>query len=165
MQARVVLAHGWTGVREQRLDAYAERFAGAGLAALVFDYRHFGASSGEPRQLLDIRRQLADWAAAIAFVRSRAEIDPGRVALWGTSFSGGHVIETAARDRQIAAVVAQVPFADGLRNLPSLGVALALRLIAAGLRDQIGAALRPATAHGAERRPARLGGGDDHAGR
>ena len=118
----VVLAHGWTGVREQRLDAYAERFAGAGLAALVFDYRHFGASSGEPRQLLDITRQLADWAAAIAFVRSRAEIDPGRVALWGTSFSGGHVIETAARDRQIAAVVAQVPFVDGLRNLPSLGL-------------------------------------------
>jgi dienelactone hydrolase len=137
----VVLAHGWTGVREQRLDAYAERFAGAGLAALVFDYRHFGASSGQPRQLLDINRQLADWAAAIAFVRSRPEIDPGRVALWGTSFSGGHVIETAARDRQIAAVVAQVPFTDGLRNLPSLGVVLMLRLIAAGLRDQIGATL------------------------
>ena len=62
----VVLAHGWTGVREQRLDAYAERFAGAGLAALVFDYRHFGASSGEPRQLLDVKRELADWQAAIA---------------------------------------------------------------------------------------------------
>ena len=136
----VVLAHGWTGVREQRLDAYAERFAAAGLAALVFDYRHFGASSGDPRQLLDIKRQLADWAGAIAFVRSRAEIDPRRVALWGTSFSGGHVMETAARDRRIAAVVAQVPFVDGLRNLPSLGFALVLRLIAAGLRDQIGAA-------------------------
>ena len=136
----VVLAHGWTGVREQRLDAYAERFAGPGLAALVFDYRHFGASSGEPRQLLDITRQLADWEAAIAFVRSRAEIDPGRVALWGTPFSGGHVMETAARDRLVAAVVAQVPFADGLRNLPSLGLALALRLIAAGLRDHTGAA-------------------------
>ena len=135
----VVLAHGWTGVREQRLDVYAERFAPAGLAALVFDYRHFGASSGEPRQLLDIKRQLADWAAAVAFVRSRAEVEAGRVALWGTSFSGGHVMETAARDPQIAAVVAQVPFADGLRNLPSLGIGLALRLTAAGLRDQIGA--------------------------
>jgi dienelactone hydrolase len=137
----VVLAHGWTGVREQRLDAYAVRFAEVGLAALVFDYRHFGASSGEPRQLLDIKRQLADWAAAVTFVRSRAEIDSARIALWGTSFSGGHVIETAARDPQIAAVVAQAPFADGLRNLPSLGLRLALRLIAAGLRDQIGAVL------------------------
>ena len=138
---------------------------GAGLAALVFDYRHFGASSGEPRQLLDITRQLDDWAAAIAFVRSRAEIDPGRVALWGTSFSGGHVIETAARDRQIAAVVAQVPFADGLRNLPSLGLGLALRLIAAGLRNALVGPWLAGAAHGAERRPARLGGGDDHAGR
>lgn len=137
----VVLAHGWSGVREQRLDAYAERFAAAGLAALVFDYRHFGASSGEPRQLLDIKRQLADWAAAVAFARSRPEIDAGRVGLWGTSFSGGHVIETAARDPQIGAVVAQVPFADGLRNLPRLGVGHALRLTAAGIRDQLGAVL------------------------
>jgi uncharacterized protein len=139
--AAVVLAHGWTGVREQRLDAYAVRFADAGLAALVFDYRHFGASSGQPRQLLDIKRQLADWAAAVTFARSRAEIDSARIAVWGTSFSGGHVVETAARDPQIAAVVAQAPFADGLRNLPSLGLRLALRLTAAGLRDQIGAAL------------------------
>lgn len=137
----VVLAHGWTGVREQRLGAYAERFADVGLAALVFDYRHFGASSGEPRHLLDIRRQLADWAAAVTFARSRAEIDSTRIALWGTSFSGGHVVETAARDPQIAAVIAQAPFADGLRNLRSLGFRLALRLTAAGLRDQLGAAL------------------------
>ena len=137
----VVLAHGWTGVREQRLDAYAERFAAAGLAALVFDYRHFGASSGEPRQLLDVKLQLADWAAAVEFARSRSEIDRGRVAVWGTSFAGGHVLETAARDPQIAAVVAQVPFADGLRNLPSLGIGLALRLTGAGVRDQVGAAL------------------------
>jgi dienelactone hydrolase len=138
--AAVVLAHGWTGVREQRLDAYAVRFADVGLAALVFDYRHFGASSGQPRQLLDIKRQLADWAAAVTFARSRAEVDSARIAVWGTSFSGGHVVETAARDPLIAAVVAQAPFADGLRNLPSLGFRLALRLTAAGLRDQIGAA-------------------------
>jgi fermentation-respiration switch protein FrsA (DUF1100 family) len=137
----VVLAHGWTGVREQRLDVYAERFAAAGLAALVFDYRHFGASSGQPRQLLDIKRQLADWAAAVAFVRSRPELDPRRVGLWGTSFSGGHVIETASRDGQIGAVVAQVPVVDGLRNVMSLGLGLALRLTLAGLRDQLGALL------------------------
>ena len=137
----VLLAHGWTGVREQRLGAYAERFAAAGVAALVFDYRHFGASSGQPRQLLDIKRQLADWAAAVAFVRTRPELDPGRVGLWGTSFSGGHVMKVAARDAQIGAVVAQVPFADGLRNLPSLGLGLALRLTLAGLRDQVGALL------------------------
>jgi uncharacterized protein len=136
----VVLAHGWSGVREQRLDAYAERFAAAGLAALVFDYRHFGASGGEPRHLLDVGRQHEDWRAAIAFARGLDGVDPDRVALWGTSFSGGHVVAVAAGDPRVAAVVAQVPFADGLRNLPRLGARHALGLVREGLRDQIGAA-------------------------
>jgi uncharacterized protein len=137
--ACVVLAHGWTGVREQRLDAYAERFAAAGLAALVFDYRHFGASEGQPRSLLDVSSQQADWRAAIAYARAVQGIDPERVALWGSSFSGGHVIEIAARDPRIAAVVAQVPFVDGLANLARLGRMHALRLTVQGLRDQLGA--------------------------
>jgi dienelactone hydrolase len=137
--ACVVLAHGWTGVREQRLDAYAERFADAGFAALVFDYRHFGASEGEPRSLLDIRRQLADWREAVAYARRLEGIDPERIALWGSSFSGGHVIEIASEDPRIAAVVAQVPFVDGFANLLRLGRGQALRLTIEGLRDQLGA--------------------------
>jgi uncharacterized protein len=135
----VVLAHGWTGIREQRLGAYAERFAEAGMAALVFDYRHFGASGGEPRQLLDINRQLEDWTAAIAHARGLDGVDPERIAVWGTSFSGGHVISTAARDGRLAAAVAQVPFADGLGNLLRLGKMHALRLTREGLRDRLGA--------------------------
>jgi len=140
-EACVVLAHGWTGVRVQRLDAYAERFAAAGLAALVFDYRHFGDSEGEPRQLLDIRRQLADWRAAVEYARGLEGIDPRCIALWGSSFSGGHVIETAAADPRIAAVVAQVPFVDGLANLRRLGLGHAVRMTGEGLRDQLGALL------------------------
>src|SRR2546423_7564002 len=88
----VILAHGFSGVRDQRLDAYAERFAQAGLTALVFDYRYFGDSDGEPRQLLDIRRQLEDWRAAITHARALEGVDPARIAIWGTSFSGGHVM-------------------------------------------------------------------------
>lgn len=135
----VVMAHGWSGLREQRLGAYAERFAAVGMTALVFDYRHFGASEGEPRHLLDIPRQLADWRAAVDFARTLDGVDPERIALWGTSFSGGHVVTVAADDPRIAAVVAQVPYADGLRNLPRLGVRHALRLTRAGLADQLGA--------------------------
>lgn len=56
----VVMAHGLAGVKEMRLDAYAERFAAAGYHALIFDYRHFGASEGSPRQLVNIRRQHED---------------------------------------------------------------------------------------------------------
>jgi fermentation-respiration switch protein FrsA (DUF1100 family) len=135
----VVMAHGWTGVREQTLDAYAERFAAAGLAALVFDYRHFGASEGEPRQLIAIRRQLEDWAAAIAYARTLGGIDAERISLWGSSFSGGHVLTTAARDHRIAAVVSQVPFIDGFKNLRFLGLRESLMLTREGLRDALGA--------------------------
>src|SRR4051794_15323240 len=142
----VVLGHGWTGTREQRLDAYAERFAEAGYAALAFDYRNFGASEGEPRQLLDIRRQLEDWVAALAYARTLNGVDPERIVAWGTSFGGGHVVTTAARDHRLAAAITQVPFVDGLRNLPRLGPAHALRLTVEGLKD-VARAVRGAPPH------------------
>jgi dienelactone hydrolase len=131
----IVMAHGFSAVREQRFDAFAERFAQAGLAVLLFDYRHFGASDGAPRQLLSIRRQLQDWAAAIACARDLPGIDPQRIALFGSSLSGGHVLTMAARDHAIAAAVAQVPTCDGLRNLLPLGLAQLTRLTLAGLYD------------------------------
>jgi fermentation-respiration switch protein FrsA (DUF1100 family) len=134
----VVIGHGFDGVREQRLDAYAERFAAAGLASLVFDYRYFGASAGEPRQLYDNKAQLEDWRAAIACARRLDGVDPDRVALWGTSSSGGHVVRLAAQDTRIAAVVAQVPFADGIAQFLKLPFAQSSRLLIAGLRDRIG---------------------------
>ncbi|MDP8943587.1 MAG: alpha/beta hydrolase [Actinomycetota bacterium] len=138
----VVMGGGFGGVREMRLDAYAERFAAAGLAALVFDYRHWGASQGEPRQLVDIRRQLADWRAAIACARALDGVDPGRVALWGTSFGGGHVIDTAAEDPAVAAAVAQCPFVDGRDTLRVLGAWGLVRGLPAILRDELRARRR-----------------------
>lgn len=88
----VVMAHGFGAVRALRLYAYAERFAAAGYAVVVFDYRSFGESEGEPRQVLDIAMQHEDWRAALRFARSLEGIDHTRVVAWGTSFSGGHVI-------------------------------------------------------------------------
>jgi dienelactone hydrolase len=130
----VVMAHGLSGVREQRLDAYAERFAAAGMNVLLFDYRHFGASPGEPRQLVSVSRQLEDWGAAIAAARSLPGVDPSRIALFGTSFSGGHVQTLAARDGAIAAAIAQAPFCDGSGSpMPTAGVAMGL--MGAILRD------------------------------
>jgi fermentation-respiration switch protein FrsA (DUF1100 family) len=137
----VVMAHGFGGTREDAICAFAERFAEAGMAALVFDYRHFGDSEGEPRQLLDIGLQLEDWTAAIAFARTRAEVDPARIALWGSSFSGGHVVPSGVRDGQVRAVISQGPFADGLQQLFSFPLALNLKMTLHGLRDQIGAFL------------------------
>src|SRR5436309_5313661 len=132
----VILAHGFGGIREMRLDASASCFVPAGLAALAFDYRHFGASQGEPRQLLDIKLQLEDWVAAIAYARTLDGIDAERIALWGTSFSGGHVIQIAAQDRRIAAVVAQVPFVDGFAIMLS-DIRANMRLSAAWVKDEL----------------------------
>jgi fermentation-respiration switch protein FrsA (DUF1100 family) len=136
----VVLAHGFGALKEGRLDAYAERFSGAGMAALVFDYRHFGGSTGEPRNLIDVKRQHADWRAAIAHARGLEGVDADRIALWGSSFSGGHVIEVGAGDPGVAAIVAQVPHINGLATLRSAGPRNALRLTVAGLRDAARAA-------------------------
>ena len=124
----VVMAHGFGGTREDAVPRFAERFVAAGLAALVFDYRHFGDSEGEPRQLLDIGLQLEDWTAAIACARTRPEIDETRIALWGSSFSGGHVVPTGARDGHVQAVISQAPFADGLKQLASFSLALNLKM-------------------------------------
>jgi pimeloyl-ACP methyl ester carboxylesterase len=133
------MAHGFAAQKEARLDAYAERFAAAGLAVLVFDYRHFGDSTGAPRQLVDIGGQHTDWRAAVAHARSLDGVDPDRIALWGSSFSGGHVVCVAARDPRVAAVVAQVPHASGTATMRSTGARRLAWMTAEGLRDQLGA--------------------------
>jgi uncharacterized protein len=107
----VVMAHGFAGTRDVALDSIAEHFAQQGMAAFVFDYRHFGSSGGAPRQLVDPWRQLEDWRAALAFVRAHSRVDGSRVALWSTSLGGGLALVTAAADG-VRCVVAQVPQID-----------------------------------------------------
>lgn len=131
----IVMAHGLGGIKAMGLDVYAERFQAAGYGCLVFDYRYFGESAGEPRALLDISRQRADWHAAIAYARSLPGIDPERVVAWGTSFAGGHVIATAAKDVRLAAAIAQCPFTDGPASIAVMPPWTGLRLTLRGLRD------------------------------
>ena len=133
-EACVVMAHGFSATRDEGLEPYAEAFAQAGYAALVFDYRHFGASGGEPRQLLDISRQLDDYRVAIAYARTI-----GAVVLWGSSFSGGHVLELAATEKDIAAAIAQCPFADGLSTIRVAEPKNIARATAIAIAEQAGA--------------------------
>ena len=133
----VVMAHGLGCVKEMRLDAYAERFVEAGYACLAFDYRHFGASDGEPRQLLDIPRQQQDWAAAVAYARSLPDVDADRVVLWGSSLSGGHVLAVADADPRVAAVISQTPHIDGLASMRAEKTRTVARLTLHGLYDSV----------------------------
>jgi pimeloyl-ACP methyl ester carboxylesterase len=137
----IIMGHGFGGTRDMGLEPYAVRFQEAGFGVLVFDYRHFGHSDGEPRQLAWIPYQLQDYSAAIEYARGLEEIDPARIALWGTSFSGGHVVVSAARDKDIACVVAQCPALDGrataVMGRKLVGIGQGLRLIMHGQRDLV----------------------------
>ena len=138
------MAHGIAGTRESGLLPFAEAFAEAGIDALVFDYRCFGDSSGEPRQLGWPARHRQDYRAAVEFARDLDGVDPERIVLWGTSWSGGHVVYVAAEDPRIAAVVCQTPDMDGIRVLREIvrnaDWRQLTRLIGVGLNDLAGAA-------------------------
>lgn len=116
----VVMAHGFSAVKEMYLDSFAEVFAAAGLNALVFDNRNFGASEGQPRQEIDPWVQVRDYRHAITYATTLPEVDRGRIGVWGSSYSGGHVLVVGAIDRRVKAVVAQVPLVSGHDNLRAL---------------------------------------------
>lgn len=141
--ACVVMAGGLAVTKEPGTDPFARHFHEAGFTVLAFDYRHLGESGGQPRQVVSIREQLADWGAAIAHASSLPGVDPARVAIWGFSSSGGLVIDVAGRHPRVAAAIAQTPLADGqaatrnaLRHQRPLKT---LRLTGRGVLDALGA--------------------------
>lgn len=133
----IVMGHGLGGNREMQLDAYAQRFAAAGMHVLAFDYRHFGASDG---QLVDLGKQRADWAAAVRYARTLPGVDSTRIALWGTALGGGHALAVAADDPYLAAVVVQCPFTSGLRAALAKGPSSVLKV---GMVASLDALLAP----------------------
>jgi fermentation-respiration switch protein FrsA (DUF1100 family) len=112
----IVMCHGYSAVKELFLDAFAEVFCDAGLAALVYDNRNLGASDGEPRQEIDPWAQVNDYRHAITYARTRDDLDGDRIGIWGSSYSGAHVLVVGAIDRRVKCVVAQVPLISGHVN-------------------------------------------------
>ena len=138
----LVMGHGGSATKRLGLPHYARVFASRGVAVLAFDYRHFGASGGEPRQVISVTDQQVDYRAAVRFARSLDGVDPSRIALWGTSLSGGHVLAVAADDPGVAAVVSQVPMIDGWHRGRTLNERLSwevtwrtMQFTAAAIRD------------------------------
>ncbi len=131
----VVMAHGLSGTRRDGLGPFAERFAAAGFAALLFDHRGFGDSGGEP-DLFEPRRQLEDWRAAIALARSLPSVDPERVATFGSSMGGGNALAAAAGDRRVAAAISQVPFLDLWRQAHRSAPRVTTRMLRAAVRGK-----------------------------
>lgn len=112
----VVMAHGFSATKEMYLDDFADVFVAAGLSVLVYDNRNLGESEGEPRGEIDPWQQVRDYRDAITWGSALPGIDPARVGIWGSSYSGAHVLVVAAIDRRVRCVVAQVPLISGLEN-------------------------------------------------
>jgi fermentation-respiration switch protein FrsA (DUF1100 family) len=113
----IVMAHGFSCLKEMFLDKYAEVFVKDGLAVLVYDNRNFGDSDGEPRLEVDPMAQVRDYQSAISFAETLPEVDKNRIGIWGTSYTGGHVLIVAAIDKRVKCVVSQVPVVSGARNI------------------------------------------------
>ena len=116
----IVMAHGYAAVKEMYLDKFAEKFAEAGLASLVFDNRNFGASDGKIRQEVDPWQQIRDYRDAITFAETLATTDAEHIGVFGSSYSGAHVIVVGALDRRVKCVSSQVPLISGHNNAQRL---------------------------------------------
>ena len=107
------------------LAQYEQHFAAAGNATLAFDYRNTGASDGQPRQHILTREQCLDVAAALEYLKSRSEVDGGRIGLWGTRLGGMNAVRVAAARDDVTVAVVQCPIvhgpAAGRRYVPIVG--------------------------------------------
>ncbi|MEI7624189.1 MAG: alpha/beta fold hydrolase [Actinomycetes bacterium] len=107
----LIMSHGFSATRAMGLPWFAWRFADAGYVVYLYDHRGLGDSSGEPRSLIDPWLQTHDMWEVVDHLRQRSEVHPDRVALWGSSFSGGEAIVLGALHPEVKAVIANVPFA------------------------------------------------------
>jgi dienelactone hydrolase len=127
----IVMSHGWGGTAAAlRPDAIV--FAQAGYLVITLDYRGWGNSDarliavGKPerrdgkliaevrevREVVDPIDQTTDILNALHWAVGEKQCDPDRLGLWGSSFSGGHVVYVAARDPRVKAFVSQVGSMD-----------------------------------------------------
>ncbi|SEC95938.1 alpha/beta hydrolase [Bradyrhizobium erythrophlei] len=116
----IVMAPGMSGVKEGSILKYGEYFARGGFAVLAFDNINFGESGGETRQEVDPTLQRRGYRDAITYIGSRPEVDKTRIGLFGTSYSGGHVLEVAAHDRRVKCLVSQIPAISGFKAFQRL---------------------------------------------
>ena len=134
----VVMAHGIGAIKAGGLAPFAERFCRDGFAAVVFDYRQWGGSSGQPREELSFPRQLEDYGTVIGWASAHPNIDERRIFAWGTSFAGMYIVELAVSDSRLAAAIGQAPLVDGFAAARLASPGRGLRLLAAALLDRLG---------------------------
>lgn len=112
----VVMAPGFGMTYRAGLVPIARGIARSGTAVLLFDYRHFGESEGQPRQVLSIPKQIDDWGNAIAYARNHSKIESSQIYCWSFSLGAGHALTAASRDPAVRGLIAIAPMFDGLSS-------------------------------------------------
>ncbi|MCX7747442.1 MAG: alpha/beta hydrolase [Clostridia bacterium] len=131
----IIMGSGFGGTQDTpSMIAVATAFAQAGFCAFTFDYRSLGESDGQPRQVVSIPGQQEDFLSAIRFIKKHSAVDENRLALWGSSLGGGHVISVASRSSDISVVIAQIPF-NGFPKKSGRSFWQTLRLLSAIRKD------------------------------
>jgi hypothetical protein len=103
------------------LDLFAEYFTThIHIHALVYDNRSFGSSDGHPRFEIIPSLQMSDLQDAITFAQSLVEVEATKIAIWGSSYSGGNVLQVGAVDRRVKAVLSQTPMISGIETVNRL---------------------------------------------
>ncbi len=145
--AVILMAHGFAALRHFKLVQYAQKFAQAGYAVVLFDYRYWGGSTGRPRELVSLKAQLEDWKTMIQHVSQRKSVDTHRIVLWGTALSGGYVLSLAAELNNIQAVMVQVPFVDGAASAKTYPLQYLPKALKLSSQDYMGSkvGLKPKT--------------------
>lgn len=124
------MAHGLGSTRDIRLNEYAFKFAQAGFSCFIFDYRNNGDSKGEKRYRINVKEQLEDWRSAVYFVKTLDSTDTDNIFLFGTSFSGGHIITLASESSEYRGVIAQCPYTDGAASISAVPFITQIKLFA-----------------------------------
>ncbi|WP_445116630.1 alpha/beta hydrolase [Acinetobacter sp. WZC-1] len=136
--AVIIMAHGFAALRQFKLVQYAQRFAQAGYAVVLFDYRFWGGSTGYPRELVSIKHQLDDWKTVVTHVAAQKNINHRKIVLWGTSLSGGYVLTLASELKNVQAVMVQMPFVDGAESAKSYSIQQLPRALKLSSQDYMG---------------------------
>ena len=109
----MVMAHGLAGQKDMGLEPFAEAFAARGLGVLMFDYRCFGGSDGEPRNWVSPKRHLQDWDAALGYVRVCAPCFAplGHVCI-GIDWRSGHITKSRRLQCRLICCMLGMPSID-----------------------------------------------------
>jgi pimeloyl-ACP methyl ester carboxylesterase len=133
----ILMMHGWGGIQDALTTPFYQAFLDAGFAVMTFDYATWGDSQGLPRNQINPWQRVRDADAALSHLKSRIQVDPRKIVLWGTSFGGGHAVELAAEHPSLLGLIAQVPMLDGRDALLATPLAQMPKLFSSAFKDLI----------------------------